>query len=245
MGKFNKKEIQEALENKRSLEKFLEKSYEYSHGELEEFSYNNGCEISNKLGIQLESIITGSYSTNNYGQCYCRKIRIECIDTSIVDMDGKKIFYDVVSKKPFIVKITPADGWEIGWISVKNPRMISEKILKEYEEWKTSCKKYNEEQILKVSKILGTSKEVVANFKGKNNLNTFTLIKVGECIQSMFISRNLLSKFQEKSFTWSNYYNFFEESFGNLPFTIRIIEMALVLLEVQGYENNAHILSNK
>lgn len=242
MKKFKKEEIEQALENKRNLEKFLKTASKYKHGELEEFGYDNGCEISNKAGVSLESIITNSYTTHSYGRCHHRKIRVECIDTSIIDMDGNKVYYDVISKKAFVVKIVPADGWDIGWISVRPPRMIDESVLEDYEAWKASCKKYNKEQIRKTSEVFKASEKIVAEFKHSNALSTFELITLTKCVQEMYISNNLLKKFQNGKFTWRNYDNIFQESFGNLPFSVRIIEASLALLEDLGYENNQHIL---
>lgn len=244
----SKKEIEEALIIKNGVEEFLKKYRDTPHGELKEWGINNGCEISTKYNSEVifEPFITGSYRTHD-GMCYHRKIRIECLNTGYTDMYNSDIYYDVKSKVLFTIKTIPADSDNLGVISIRKPHIVNEEILREYEEWKASCKKYNDEQVGRLSKLVGLSMGKIYKFKKDNGITTLQITQIYECLTTRYISSSMLEKFEKGDFKWDRYYSIFDpkkeySTFGMLPHTRFIIALSLDLI---GTDNNSILLENK
>lgn len=250
MEKYNRYEMAHNIEIYNKLMAKLPEFYELKEGEKTIFEYNNGCEIYNKRNpdVIFESIITRTYRTHNVSECHCRKIIAEAVHTGFSDMNQKSIYYDVKGKVLFIVKIIEGDGYDLGAISIRRPYLADAEYMKGYEDWKRQCKSYNDEQVQRLSTLLGITRREIYFYKNKYSWKTRDLSNAYEVLTSKFISKSQLENFEAGKFSWDRYYDIFKDEYGVLDFgsltaTVQAIETACTLLG--NHPNNIHLLTEQ
>ena len=240
--------VQDAILQKKGVEKFLEKAKkENIIGELQDFGTNGGNTIYDKIGIPIfEDKILDTYSTVRCGTCYVHEIVISCIDTGYKDIYNRTIYYSPEAKKIFKVVLYAGDGWELGSITIKEPVMISDADLQEYEQWKRNCRQYNHTVFSEVAKIFGINIKELYKLK-KEGYTTKDIKTAGECVKSFYISADKLKKFQRGDFTWNRFNKIFGDNayWGTLPYTEQTVRMAVNLLGLTGKKDNSFIFANK
>lgn len=240
--------VQDAILQKKGVEKFLEKAREEAMvGELQSFGTNGGNSVCNKIKIPLfQDKILDTYSTVRCGTCYVHEVDILCVDTGYKDIYNRTIYYSPEVQKLFKVVLYAGDGWELGSITIKEPVMISDADLQEYEQWKQSCKEYNHTVFSEVAKIFGIDIRELYKLK-KEGYTTKDIKTAGECIKSFYISVDKLKKFQHGDFTWDRFTKIFGDNVycGTLPYTEQTVRMAVNLLGLTGKKDNSFIFANK
>ena len=239
------------ISRKKALDKYVENIKNTTvAGEEREWSYGRCNRIychNDDVSFKIEFF--DPIKTWDDGIVYSGKVFINCVNTNILDIEDNKIYYDTIGKVPFVVIKVSSDGWSGNIIRIRNPFVITPELLREYEEWKTSCKKYNEKIFsnLNTTIRIENKKFNLFKFKRENRLTTEDIRLMTEILRNVYISRNKLNQFNTGDFSWMRFDEIFDTEdifLSCLPVTVKIIEASLLLLEKKELKDNRTIIKS-